>query len=96
MTVTQWHRNQIIRGPLFRAQVRGLITLPICPINRKKYKTVFAELSFTEDTFDRLAMILYGICNVSFICHAIFKERMIKCGIPTSLYWVDTCKLLLT
>jgi hypothetical protein len=26
MTVVQWHKNQMIRGPLFRAQVRSLVT----------------------------------------------------------------------
>ena len=31
-------------------------------INRQKYKTVCAELPFIKDIFDRLAMILYGIC----------------------------------
>ena len=30
--------------------------------NRQKYKTVCGELPFIKDIFDRLAMILYGIC----------------------------------
>ena len=41
-------------------------------INRQKYKTVCGELPFIKDIFDRLAMILYGIClyceTAFFVC----------------------------
>ena len=41
-------------------------------INRQKYKTVCAELPFIKYIFDRLAMILYGIClyceTAFFVC----------------------------
>jgi hypothetical protein len=40
-------------------------------IKRKIYKTVCAELHFANVTFNKMARIFYGICNLYFICDAV-------------------------
>ena len=40
-------------------------------IERKKYKTVCSEWTFTKVVFDRMVTTFWGICNFYFICYVV-------------------------